>query len=64
MICVKDANEALNMLKAELFDLVMPEIDLQDISGIQLMEQIHQEFKLPVICKFSLYIIYDKNGSI
>ncbi|XP_074378252.1 two-component response regulator ORR21-like [Apium graveolens] len=45
----KDGNEALNMLRTELFDLVMPEIHLQDTSGVQLMEQIHQEFKLPVI---------------
>ncbi|KAL8092536.1 two-component response regulator ORR21-like [Apium graveolens] len=46
----KDAAEAFSMLRNDLFDLVIAEIHMKDINGVQLMQQIHEEFKLlPVI---------------
>ncbi|KAL1827582.1 hypothetical protein ACET3Z_005994 [Daucus carota] len=45
----KDANEALSMLRAEFFHLIIAEIDLPDMDGFQLMWQIHSRFKLPVV---------------
>ncbi|WOG87517.1 hypothetical protein DCAR_0206745 [Daucus carota subsp. sativus] len=45
----KDATEALSMLKAEYFHLVIAELKLPDIDGLQLMRQIYSQFKLPVI---------------
>lgn len=53
----KDANEALSMLRAEFFHLIIAEIDLPDMDGFQLMWQIHSRFKLPVVCEF-VYILY------
>lgn len=54
----KDGCEALSMMKTELFDVVLAETHLQDMDGVQLMQQIHQNFKLPIICEF-VYITYD-----
>ncbi|KAK1386166.1 hypothetical protein POM88_023902 [Heracleum sosnowskyi] len=48
VVGAKDADEALNKLRSESFDLVLCEIHLQDIDGIELMQQIHREFNLPV----------------
>ncbi|XP_074361037.1 uncharacterized protein LOC141701253 [Apium graveolens] len=45
----KDGREALSMMRAELFDVVLAETHLQDMDGVHLMQQIHKDFKLPVI---------------
>lgn len=51
MVVARDANEALNMLKTELIDLVIVEIHMKDMDGINLIQQIHSEFNLPVVCE-------------
>lgn len=56
--CAKDANEALNMLRTQSFDLVISDVDMPGVDGFQLLEQIKEEFSLPVICEFLLCIIY------
>lgn len=61
MVVAEDVNEALNLLKTELIDLVIAEIHMKDIDGIELMQQIHREFNLPVACECVLYITYDIN---
>lgn len=57
----KDATEALSMLKAEYFNLVIAELKLPDIDGLQLMRQIYSQFKLPVIREF-VYKLHMTHG--
>lgn len=48
---VDDAHEALYMLKIRSYDLVISDVHMPGINGIELLQQIDEEFHLPVISK-------------
>ncbi|WOG95606.1 hypothetical protein DCAR_0414931 [Daucus carota subsp. sativus] len=56
---VKHANEALNMPGNKSFDLVLTDVHMPDMNGLELQQRINQEFSIPVICE-SLYIYISK----
>lgn len=41
------------MLRTRTYDLVISDVHMPDMDGVQLLRQIDQEFHLPVICKWS-----------
>ena len=52
MTLVKDAHEALSMLRNKSFDLVITDVHMPDMNGLELQDRINQDFSLPVICKY------------
>lgn len=51
-VCTKTANngeEALNLLQTMEFDLVLTEINLSIIDGLQLLKQVHKDNELPLV---------------
>ncbi|WOG95607.1 hypothetical protein DCAR_0414932 [Daucus carota subsp. sativus] len=46
---VKDAHEALSMLRNKSFDLVITDVHMPDMNGLELQDRINQDFSLPVI---------------
>ncbi|KAK1374483.1 Two-component response regulator ARR-B family [Heracleum sosnowskyi] len=45
----KHAQEALSLLRTRSYDLVLSDVHMPDINGLELLKQIDQEFYLPVI---------------
>ena len=57
VVTLKNPMEALDTLRARkgFFDLLLTDLHMPQLSGLQLQKQVMQEFKLPVISKY----IYD-----
>lgn len=51
MVTVKHPNDALATLRKSQasFDIVMTDYHMPDMNGLELQEQVQEEFKLPVI---------------
>ena len=50
--------EALNMLSNNSYDLVLAEVHMLGMNGVELLQHINRDFSLPVICKSLYYNIY------
>lgn len=57
---VKHPNDALCTLrtKAGEFDLVLSDVHMPDMDGIQLQQTVTREFNLPVVCEFSFLRLF------
>jgi len=59
VVTVKNPFDALSTLRLKkgLFDLVVTDLHMPEMNGMELRQQVDEEFKLPVISKCILTIV-------
>lgn len=57
VVTLKNPIEALDTLRARkgFFDLVVTDLHMPQMNGLELQKQVMQEFKLPVISKYTTH---------
>lgn len=62
VVTVKSPKDALERLRVQhdVFDLVVTDLHMPEMNGIELQKQVDEEFKLPVIskCHFGLKMYF------
>ncbi|XP_021730432.1 putative two-component response regulator ARR21 [Chenopodium quinoa] len=48
-----DALEVLRRRKDKTFDLTLSDVHMPDMSGIELLKHVEEEYKLPLVCKYN-----------
>lgn len=49
LACVESGSEALEMLEKERFDLIMLDVLMPDMDGLETLKHIHERYRIPVV---------------
>lgn len=60
VVTVKNSLDALSNLRVQngAFDLVITDLHMPVMNGLELQKQVKEEFKIPVISKFSIELLH------